>query len=56
MFCRYRKRRGAGLEACCAGEELSRQTQDASERTPQGMGRAIPERLRAANLPQHPAR
>ncbi|CAH0183486.1 hypothetical protein SRABI118_01306 [Massilia sp. Bi118] len=55
MFCRYRRSRGAGQEACCPGEELSRQTKDAA-RTPQGMGRAIPERLRSPNLPQHPAR
>ena len=52
MFCRYRKRRGAALEACCAGEELSRSMKDTAGQPPQGMGRAIPERLRSTNLPQ----
>ena len=55
MFCRYRRRRGAAVEACCAAAELSQPKKDAGEPAAQGLARAMPDRLRNSNLPrQHP--
>jgi hypothetical protein len=56
MFCRYRRSRGAAAEACCAGAELSRPKKDAAEPAPQGLARAMPERLRNSKLPSQQPR
>ena len=51
MFCRYRRSRALDVEACCAAAELARPAVQADARPAQGLARALPERLRAPDLP-----